>query len=147
MSDAAQVLRSAGLRATAPRIAVLDVLMDAAENHLTADEVMERVAAEDVTIHRATVYRALDQLRGEGLIEHVHLERGVAAFHASGITRDGGHLHAQCTRCGRIVDLPAGSLGRSAERVRASTGFELDLAHVALSGSCADCAIAPAQSP
>lgn len=137
--QAAQVLRTAGMRATGPRIAVLRVLLDAAESHLSADEVLARVAAEDRAVHRATVYRALDQLRAEGLVQHVHLDRGVAAFHATDVSRGGGHLHAQCTVCGRVVDLPARVLGRSAERVRATTGFDLDLAHVALSGTCAEC--------
>ena len=137
---AAAVLRSAGLRATAPRIAVLRVLLDAKDAHLSADEVLERIALEDVAIHRATVYRTLEQLRAEGLLAHVHLDRGVAAYHLTDAGRGRAHLHAQCSECGAVVDLPPDALGRSAARVRAATGFELDLSHVALSGRCAGCA-------
>lgn len=143
LSRAAALLRAAGLRATAPRIAVLRVLLDAAEAHLSADEVLDRVAALDLSIHRATVYRALEKLRRDGLVQHVHLDRGVAAFHVADPARLGGHLHAQCTECGRVVDLPAAALGRTAARVRSATGFQLDLSHVALSGRCADCAAGP----
>jgi Fur family ferric uptake transcriptional regulator len=140
---AAARLRGAGLRATAPRIAVLSVLLAAGEDHLTADEVLDRVAHQDRSIHRATVYRTLEQLRSDGLIAHVHLDRGVAAYHLTDPGRPARHLHAQCAECGVVVDLPPTALGRSAERVRAATGFELDLGHVALSGRCAACAARP----
>lgn len=137
---AATVLRTAGLRATAPRLAVLGVLLAAGDEHLSADEVLERVAAGNVTIHRATVYRTLEQLTADGLLAHVHLDRGVAAYHLTDAGRGTAHLHAQCSECGAVVDLPSDVLGRSAQRVRAATGFELDLGHVALSGRCAACA-------
>lgn len=140
-SRAATALRAAGLRATAPRLAVLQVLLDAGVEHLSADEVLDRVAATEASVHRATVYRTLEQLSGDGLLAHVHLDRGVAAYHLTAAGR-GTHLHAQCSECGAVVDLPPDALGRSAQRVRAATGFELDLGHVALSGRCAACAAA-----
>jgi Fur family ferric uptake transcriptional regulator len=139
-ASAATVLRAAGLRATGPRLAVLRVLLESGDDHLTADEVLERVCTEDVAVHRATVYRALEQLRAEGLLAHVHLDRGVAAYHLTDAGRGTSHLHAQCSECGAVVDLPPDVLGRSVQRVRTATGFELDLGHVALSGRCAQCA-------
>jgi Fur family ferric uptake transcriptional regulator len=139
---AAGLLRSVGQRVTKPRIAVLSCVLAAKEEHLSADELLERVVAADASVHRATVYRTLDGLTEAGLLQHVHLDRGLTAYHLTDTV--GGHaaahhLHGQCSRCSRIVDFPADILGDAAERVERATGFTLDPSHVALSGLCRDC--------
>lgn len=134
---AASLLRSAGLRVTQPRIAVLTHVLEAGEAHLSADELLEKVSAGAAAAHRATVYRTLEGLTEAGVLSHVHLDRGITAYHlAPGIT----HLHAQCEVCGRVVDLPADLFGDTADRIRRAVGFELEPAHVALSGRCKQCA-------
>jgi Fur family ferric uptake transcriptional regulator len=94
-------------------------------------------------VHRATVYRTLDGLTAAGLLCHVHLDRGLTAYHlANSAKGDQGapHLHAQCSECGRIVDLPPHVLGDTAARIQRARGFRLDPTHVALSGLCQACA-------
>jgi Fur family ferric uptake transcriptional regulator len=139
---AVELLRSVGQRVTTPRVVVLSHVLAAGSQHLSADELLERVAAADAGVHRATVYRTLEGLTEAGLLVHVHLGRGLTAYHLAGPehAEHGGHLHAQCSQCGRVVDLPADVLGDTAERIRAARGFRLDAAHVALSGLCRDCA-------
>jgi Fur family ferric uptake transcriptional regulator len=139
---AAQLLRSVGQRVTKPRLAVLACVLAAKEEHLSADELLERVAAADASVHRATVYRTLEGLTAAGVLQHVHLDRGLTAYHLTdSVVGSSGapHLHGQCSHCGRIVDFPSDVLAGAAERVASSTGFTLDPAHVALSGLCAEC--------
>jgi Fur family ferric uptake transcriptional regulator len=139
---AAQLLRSVGQRVTKPRLAVLACVLAAKEEHLSADELLERVAAADASVHRATVYRTLEGLTAAGLLQHVHLDRGLTAYHLTDSVRGhtgAPHLHGQCSHCGRIVDFPSDTLSDAAERVAHATGFTLDPAHVALSGLCIDC--------
>ncbi|HVW80266.1 MAG TPA: Fur family transcriptional regulator [Mycobacteriales bacterium] len=139
---ASELLRSVGQRVTKPRLAVLTCVLAAKEEHLSADVLLERVFAADASVHRATVYRTLEGLTAAGVLQHVHLDRGLTAYHlkeAAGEQRRAPHLHAQCSRCGRVVDFPAEVLEDAAERVERATGFALDPAHVALSGRCADC--------
>lgn len=138
-----ELLRSVGQRVTRPRVAVLRCVLAAGDAHLSADELLEKVSAADSEAHRATVYRTLEGLTAAGVLRHVHLDRGLTAYHLSDdVTpvRTGPHLHAQCGSCGRVVDLPPGVLGDTAARIRRATGFHLDPTHVALSGYCADCA-------
>lgn len=146
--EAAAVLRRIGARVTRPRLAVLECVLSAETSHLSADEILERVTAQEPTVHRATVYRTLDGLARAGVLTHVHLDRGLTAYHLSDAARVSDdadasaappHLHAQCSVCGRVLDLPATVLGATAQRVRETVGFELDAGHVALSGRCATC--------
>jgi Fur family transcriptional regulator, ferric uptake regulator len=140
-AEATGLLRSVGQRVTQPRVAVLAHILAAGEDHLSAEDVLALVSEHDDGVHRATVYRTLDGLVTAGLLRHVHLDRGLTAYHLVKAPRPDGrhHLHAQCSSCGRVVDLPANVLGDTATRVRSASGFELDASHVALSGRCADC--------
>ncbi|HEX3707630.1 MAG TPA: Fur family transcriptional regulator [Mycobacteriales bacterium] len=146
------LLRAAGQRVTKPRVAVLASVLAADGDHLSAEEILSQVAARSDGAHRATVYRTLDGLADAGVLLHVHLDRGLTAYHLvdphAGSAADHdhehpAHLHAQCVSCGRVVDLPSDVLGDTADRVRRASGFALDASHVALSGRCADCAAQP----
>ena len=143
---AAELLRSVGQRVTKPRLAVLSCVLTAGEEHLSADVLLDRVLAADASVHRATVYRTLEGLTAAGVLQHVHLDRGLTAYHLAdhaGQPAGTHHLHGQCSECGRIVDFPADVLGDAAARVKSATGFALDPTHVALSGTCAQCSTAP----
>ena len=142
-AQAVALLRSVGLRITRPRVAVLSLVVAAGDAHLSADDLLQQVTAQDADVHRATVYRTLDGLVGAGVVCHVHLDRGQRAYHlADTVAHPGGklHLHAQCAECGRVIDLPPTVLGDAARRIHSASGFVLDPGHVALSGRCADCA-------
>ena len=143
-AEATALLRAAGQRVTRSRVALLRCVIAAGGEHLSADALLEQVADSDPPIHRATVYRTLEGLTAAGVLRHVHLDRGLTAYHLASTPRAEhhrpDHLHAQCSVCGRVTDLPAHVLGDTATRVRRATGFRLDPSHVALSGVCRDCA-------
>ena len=114
------LLRAHGDRVTASRRAVVDALV-AGDHHVTADEIVARVAAGDgpdggdPEAHRATVYRTLDRLEELGVISHVHLGHGPSTFHLD-------------------------AFDALAAELRTSRGFVLSPQHFALSGVCRDCA-------
>jgi Fur family ferric uptake transcriptional regulator len=134
---AAALLRSRGDRMTGPRRAVIAALAASRESsHLTPDQVVTAVAELDATVHRASVYRALEVLSTLGVVQHVHLGHGTTAYH---LAAPHEHLHAHCVRCDRVIDLPGSLLDDVARHVADEHGFVLDPAHVALSGTCAAC--------
>jgi Fur family ferric uptake transcriptional regulator len=152
--EAEALLRAHGRRVTRPRLVILTALLQAGEDHVSAEALLDQVASRH-DVHRATIYRTLDGLAADGLLRHVHLDRGRTAYHlvepptpigtpAEDSTDDVAHLHAQCGDCGAVVDLPSDVLGDAGERIRQATGFRLDASHVALSGRCAECSAAPA---
>jgi Fur family ferric uptake transcriptional regulator len=136
-------LRAHGDRVTASRRAVVDALV-AGDHHVTADEILARVAAGDRSgggsgdpeAHRATVYRTLDRLEELGVVSHVHLGHGPSTFHLD----HRPHHHAVCSSCGAVVELPLDALDALADDLRTAHGFELSPQHFALSGLCRDCA-------
>ena len=137
LADVTRRLRSRGERMTTPRRAVLQALVGA--DHLTADQVQERVDASHPGVHRVSVYRTLQALGELGVVQHVHLGHGPTTYHL--IRReDGDHPHAHCRSCGVVVDLPPGLLDDVRRSLADSEGFVLDVGHVALSGTCAGCA-------
>ena len=131
----AGLLRARGDRMTGPRRAVITALA-ARRTHLTADQVVSAVAEQDASVHRASVYRTLETLSQLGVVQHVHVGHGTTTYHLAG---DAPHLHAQCSSCGAVLDLPGSMLDTVARQILDEHGFALDPSHVALSGSCADC--------
>ncbi len=136
--EALAELRRTGQRVTAPRRAVIEVLASTDE-HLSAAEVAERAQAVGAELHLASVYRAMDTLTRSGLVVHTHLASGSATYHLSTRVSPRRHAHAQCTRCGTVVDVPEAWLAPLAERLSGELGFELVPHHAALSGRCARC--------
>ena len=137
---AESLLREQSQRVTAGRRAVIRAL-DRLGGHPTAAQVETAVADDASGVHRATVYRTLETLATLGVVTHVHMSHGTTAYHLAGRTALRAHLHARCRLCGGVVDLPPDLLDDVSERVRETTGFTLDPAHVALSGTCAGCSV------
>jgi len=132
-----QLLHDRGERLTPARAAVLGVLEEHG-GHLTAEEVVDLVAASAPDVHRASVHRTLELFSRLGLVQHLHPSHGPALYHLTG---DGGreHVHGQCRTCGRIIDLPDGIMDDLAVRLLDEAGFALAVGHATLSGVCRDC--------
>ena len=135
VAEVASLLHERGDRMTTSRRAVLEALHGRAD-HLPADDVLAVAAERHPTVHRTTVYRALEMLTGLGVVQHVHLGHGATAYH---LATGEGHLHAQCRTCGDVIDLPRSVLDDAGRAIELSTGFRLDPDHMALSGTCARC--------
>jgi Fur family ferric uptake transcriptional regulator len=133
----AERLRSAGLRLTPQRERVLAAV--AALEHATPEAIVLRLREESAPGATApdtsTVYRTLELLERLGLVWHTHLGKGAPVYHAA----EHPHLHVVCQSCGAIASADPQLLAAAAERLAADLGFTVDVGHVALSGTCADC--------
>ena len=122
---------------TQPRRAVVATLAGTHE-HLSAEEILAGASKAYPGVNRSTIYRALETLSDLGVVQHIHSGRAATLYH---LTHEGGpHAHATCDSCGRVIDLPDDVLATAAARLREDEGFILDPGHVALSGTCRDCA-------
>lgn len=130
-----QRVRQAGGRVTVTRRAVIDALLEAGEEHITAEELVVRVRSRHPDIHRATVYRTLEKLQEAGVVTHVHLDHGPSTFQLG----DHPHHHATCRSCGAVVELADDVMDGVAERLRREHGWELARQHFALSALCPNC--------
>ncbi|MGE2715770.1 Fur family transcriptional regulator [Mycolicibacterium litorale] len=134
-SDPATRLRAAGLRVTAPRLAVLSALADAP--HSTADDIAGRVREALGSVSTQAIYDVLRACVSTGLIRRIE-PAGSSARYETRI--DDNHHHLVCRGCGRVADVdcvvgaapclhPAGL----------EDGFTVDEAEVVFWGTCADC--------
>lgn len=132
--DTEDLLRRSGLRVTPQRLLILDAF--GAGEHVTADEIYERVAQQSPAINRSTVYRTLDMLRDLELISDTDLGGGVRRYELLGSPR---HHHLVCLDCGHVMTLDDDVVEPLRAAVQARYDFEPQFDHLALYGHCADC--------
>ena len=133
-SSLADVLRSRGLRMTAPRQLVLDAVREL--GHATPEQVHGAVGRVAAGVNITTVYRTLELLEDLGLVTHTHLSHGAPTYHAAD---DDQHVHLVCRLCGGIQELSPELLRPLASSLREQRGFQVDIGHVALFGRCGGC--------
>lgn len=121
-------------RRTASRRAIVEALVEAGD-HVTADDLAERVQRRFPSINLSTVYRTLEALEEVGVVDHVHLGHGRAVYHMA----SDDHQHLVCERCERVVELPFDHLAPFLERMDREFGFAVDRRHFAIVGLCAEC--------
>ncbi len=128
-------IRRAGLRATAHRIAVLEVL-HAERTPLSHGEIAERLTA--VCWDRSTVYRNLVDLVGAGLAQRSELGDRLWRYGRARATHGRPHSQFTCTGCGNVAHLPALALG--AGRVKTPRAVRQGQFEIKLRGLCDSCA-------
>jgi len=134
LEEVLSLLRQNGGRVTSPRRAILQALIDHDE-HPTAEQLTAEVQARQPDVHESTVYRFLDELERLGVVDHVHLGHGPAAYHFS----DDTHHHLVCEQCGDVVEIPDRTLEPFRRRLRADYRFEIEHRHFAVVGRCQRC--------
>ncbi|MFN2485740.1 MAG: Fur family transcriptional regulator [Acidimicrobiia bacterium] len=137
-SDMVEALRRSGLRITVSRQAICEVLATDHHNHLTANDLLAKVNQKlRGKVAPSTIYRTIDALEAEGLLEHVHLGHGPAVLHLSD---DSSHHHLVCESCGRTIDVDTGAFDAAIGLLAAKNGFVANSVHYALIGQCEECA-------
>lgn len=126
-------LHERGLRMTPQRQLVLDAVREL--GHATPEKICTQVQLAAPAVNITTVYRTLDLLERIGVVRHTHLGHGAPTYSE----QEHEHVHLVCHSCGRVTEAPTDLMNQLAERLRTESGFELDVTHVALSGSCRDC--------
>ena len=132
-STRADELKSSGLKATLPRIKVLELFQRSSERHLSAEEVYKALLAEGSDVGLATVYRVLMQFEQAGLLARHHFEAGKAVFE---LNQGRHHDHLVCIDCGRVEEFFDAEIEQRQQRIAAERGFALQDHALALYASC-----------
>jgi Fur family ferric uptake transcriptional regulator len=131
-------LRAAGLRVTAPRLAVLEAARCA--SHASVDEIARAARVRLGSISTQGVYDALDALARAGLVRRIEPAGSPALFE----TRVGdNHHHVVCRACGAIADVDCAAGAAPCIEPAATHGFLVDEAEVTYWGLCPDCQPTP----
>jgi Fur family ferric uptake transcriptional regulator len=126
-------LKNMGLKATLPRLKILEIFQNSVTRHLTAEDVYRNLLHEELDIGLATVYRVLTQFEQAGLLTRSNFESGKAVFELNEGTH---HDHLVCLDCGLVEEFNDPEIERRQQLVAKDRGFALQEHALALYGSC-----------
>jgi len=118
----AQDLKTAGLKATVPRLKIINLFERSRERHLTAEEVYRLLREEGLDIGLATVYRVLTQFEQAGLLIRHHFESGKAVFE---LNEGSHHDHLVCLQCGRVEEFYDAEIEKRQQKIARERGFAI----------------------
>jgi Fur family ferric uptake transcriptional regulator len=126
-------LKNIGLKATLPRLKILEIFQRSAVRHLTAEDVYRNLLNEELDIGLATVYRVLTQFEQAGLLSRSNFESGKAVFELNEGTH---HDHLVCIDCGRVEEFFDPEIENRQKKIAEERGFKLQEHALALYGAC-----------
>lgn len=130
-------LKTVGLKATFPRLKILDVFRRSDQRHLSAEDVYRALLDENVDIGLATVYRVLTQFEQADILVRSQFDGGKAIFE---LNEGDHHDHLVCTNCGRVEEFTDPTIEERQHRIAKEHDFELESHAMVLYGRCASCA-------
>ena len=130
-------LKSTGLKATLPRLKILEVFQTGGQRHMTAEDVFRVLLNDHSDIGLATVYRVLTQFEQAGILERSHFESGKAVYELNEGTH---HDHLICTSCGKVEEFYDAEIERRQQLIATEKGWILQDHAMSLYGLCATCA-------
>ena len=129
----ADELKSSGLKATLPRIKILEVFQRTPRRHMTAEDVYKSLLTDGADVGLATVYRVLMQFEQAGLLSRSNFESGKSVFE---LNEGQHHDHLVCLSCGRVEEFFDPQIEQRQRAIASARGFELQDHSLALYANC-----------
>lgn len=134
MKELAKLLRDNGCKVTPQRLAVYDMLAHTTE-HPTAEMIYSKVREQYPSMSFATVYKTVEIFSRLHVVQV--LNTGEESFRYDANVQE--HPHIQCTKCGRVFDLPAVDAREMENKIAQDTGFEVTGHQFYFYGICPEC--------
>lgn len=115
-------LKTKGLKATLPRLRILELFERSDVRHLSAEDVYRLLLKDGTDTGLATVYRVLTQFEQAGLLVRHHFESDKAVFE---LNQGGHHDHLVCLQCGKVEEFFDESIEKRQAAVAHERGFEI----------------------
>ena len=130
-------LKNTGLKATLPRLKILEIFQKGALRHMTAEDVFRVLLMEQSDIGLATVYRVLTQFEQAGILTRSNFESGKAVYE---LNEGDHHDHFICLVCNKVEEFYDAEIEKRQQLVAKSKGWVVQDHSMALYGQCASCA-------
>lgn len=124
-----------GLRSTGQRRLIIDKFFEAGE-HVTIDELLERVRQEDPKVGYATVYRTMKMLADSGIASELNFADSITRYELA--DSEAHHDHLICNVCGHIIEFEEPLIEELQERIAARYEFVIAHHKHELYGTCKD---------
>ena len=133
MNSSPTDLKASGLKATLPRLKILEIFQNSEVRHLTAEDVYKILLSENMDVGLATVYRVLTQFEQAGLLHRNHFETGKAIFE---LNEGSHHDHLVCVDCGRVEEFYDEQIESRQHIIAKERGFSIAEHALAIYGTC-----------
>ncbi|MDD2816167.1 MAG: ferric iron uptake transcriptional regulator [Pseudomonadota bacterium] len=131
-----QDLKKAGLKATLPRVRVLQLLENSEQRHMSAEDVYKFLLDSGEDVGLATVYRVLTQFEAAGLVSRHHFEGGLSVFE---LNEGRHHDHVVCVKCGKIEEFTDDIIEERQRNIAKLKGFDMTDHCLYIYGICHGC--------
>ncbi len=131
-----QDLKNAGLKATLPRLKILNFLEDSKVRHMSAEEVYKAMLESGEEISLATIYRVLTQFEQAGLVTRHHFEGGHSVFE---LDQGQHHDHILCVKCGRVDEFVDSLIEDRQHKIADEKGYVMTDHSLYIFGICKQC--------
>jgi len=115
-------LKSTGLKATLPRLKILEIFQKGIRRHMTAEDVFRVLMEERSDVGLATVYRVLAQFEQADILSRSHFESGKAVYE---LNEGQHHDHLVCLDCGRVEEFFDAQIEQRQTAVAKEKGFAI----------------------
>ncbi len=129
-------LKSTGLKATLPRLKILEIFQTTQQRHMTAEDVFRVLLNEHSDIGLATVYRVLMQFEQAGILLRSNFEGAKAVYE---LNEGQHHDHLICTSCDKVEEFYDPEIEKRQQMVAQQRGWSIQDHSMSLYGLCAAC--------
>lgn len=129
-------LKKAGLKATLPRLKILELLENGDARHMSAEDVYKKLLELGEDVGLATVYRVLTQFESAGLVSRHHFEGGHSVFELNQGTH---HDHLVCDKCGKVEEFFEETIEKCQNKVAEKLGYKITDHSLYIYGVCPQC--------
>jgi len=129
-------LKKVGLKATLPRLKILELLELDESRHMSAEDVYKKLLATGEDVGLATVYRVLTQFESAGLVSRHHFDGGHSVFE---LNQGKHHDHLVCVQCGKVEEFLEETIEKCQHKVAEKLGYKMTDHSLYIYGICPKC--------
>ncbi len=129
-------LKKVGLKATLPRLKILEILESNPMRHMSAEDVYKALLETDEEIGLATVYRVLTQFESADLVKRHHFDTGHSVFE---LEQGQHHDHIVCVKCGKVEEFLDELIEERQRNIAKEKGFTMTDHSLYIYGICKNC--------
>ena len=126
-------LKSSGLKATLPRLKILEIFQNSPVRHLSAEDIYKVLLNDKIDVGLATVYRVLTQFEQAEILHRNHFESGKAVFE---LNEGSHHDHLVCLDCGKVEEFYDAEIEQRQQLIATQRGFTIAEHALAIYGNC-----------
>ena len=131
-----QDLKKVGLKATLPRLKILELLETVESRHMSAEDVYKKLLEMGDDVGLATVYRVLTQFESAGLVSRHHFDGGHSVFE---LNQGAHHDHLVCDQCGKVEEFLEETIENCQHKVAEKFGYTMTDHSLYIYGICPSC--------